>query len=168
MTRVTPDDIRNLEPGQVFVFGSNIGGKHGKGAAKFAVQKFGAKWGVGEGLQGSSYGLPTVTANVKQALPLPRIKTYVDNFIEFAKQNPHLTFLVTEVGCGLAGYKCKDIAPLFEAAKDVDNIHLPAKFWHKLDALKPSGKSFNNVQEMLEGLGVSEEVVTKFKENLEE
>jgi hypothetical protein len=129
--RTTPDDIKKLEQGHIFVFGSNLSGRHGKGAAKTALG-WGAKWGQGAGLQGRTYGIPTKDASIRRTLTVIEIKPFVDEFIEFAKNNPDLTFLVTEIGCGLAGHKQKDIAPLFINAIDVENIHLPEKFWHKL------------------------------------
>ena len=129
--RVTPDEITKLGETEIFVFGSNQNGRHGKGAAKTALG-WGAKWGQAEGLQGRTYGIPTKDASVRRTLSLDEIRPYVDRFIEFAKESPDLVFLVTEIGCGLAGYKPKDIAPLFERAVDVENIYLPAKFWHKL------------------------------------
>jgi len=129
--RTTPDDIKKLEQGHIFVFGSNLSGRHGKGAAKTALG-WGAKWGQGAGLQGRTYGIPTKDASIRRTLTVIEIKPFVDEFIEFAKNNPDLTFLVTEIGCGLAGHKQKDIAPLFINAVDVENIHLPEKFWHKL------------------------------------
>lgn len=129
--RVTPDEITKLGETEIFVFGSNQNGRHGKGAAKAALG-WGAKWGQAEGLQGRTYGIPTKDASVRRTLSLDEIRPYVDRFIEFAKESPDLVFLVTEIGCGLAGYKPKDIAPLFERAVDVENIYLPAKFWHKL------------------------------------
>jgi hypothetical protein len=129
--RTTPDDIKKLEQGHIFVFGSNLSGRHGKGAAKTALG-WGAKWGQGAGLQGRTYGIPTKDASIRRTLTVIEIKPFVDEFIEFAKNNPDLTFLVTEIGCGLAGHKQKDIAPLFINAVDVENIYLPEKFWHKL------------------------------------
>ena len=129
--RTTPDDIKKLEQGHIFVFGSNLSGRHGKGAAKTALG-WGAKWGQGSGLQGRTYGIPTKDASIRRTLTVIEIKPFVDEFIEFSKNNPDLTFLVTEIGCGLAGHKQKDIAPLFINAVDVENIHLPEKFWHKL------------------------------------
>jgi hypothetical protein len=129
--RTTPDDIKKLEQGHIFVFGSNLSGRHGKGAAKTALG-WGAKWGQGAGLQGRTYGIPTKDASIRRTLTVIEIKPFVDEFIEFAKNNPDLTFLVTEIGCGLAGHKQKDIAPLFINAVDVENINLPEKFWHKL------------------------------------
>jgi hypothetical protein len=129
--RTTPDEIKKLEQEHIFVFGSNLSGRHGKGAAKTALG-WGAKWGQGSGLQGRTYGIPTKDASIRRTLTIIEIKPFVDEFIEFAKNNPDLTFLVTEIGCGLAGHKQKDIAPLFMNAVDVDNIHLPEKFWHKL------------------------------------
>ncbi len=129
--RVTPENINKLEIGQIFVFGSNLSGRHGKGAAKTALG-WGAKWGQADGLQGRTYGIPTKDASVRRTLSINEIKPFVDRFIEFAKQNPQLTFLVTEIGCGLAGHKPKDVAPLFENAVTVENIHLPERFWHKV------------------------------------
>jgi len=133
-TRTTPDDIKSLEENQVFVFGSNLSGRHGKGAAKTALG-WGAKWGQAKGLQGKTYGIPTKNANITKTLSINEIKPFVDEFIEFAKYNKNLTFLVTEIGCGLAGLKQKDVAPLFQDATNVSNIYLPAKFWHKINKI---------------------------------
>lgn len=129
--RITPELISKLEQGYIFVFGSNLSGRHGKGAAKTALG-WGAKWGQGVGLQGRTYGIPTKDASIRRTLTIEEIKPFVDEFIEFAKIRKDLIFLVTEIGCGLAGYKPKDIAPLFEKAIDVENIYLPERFWHKL------------------------------------
>lgn len=129
--RTTPENITKLEDGQIFVFGSNLSGRHGKGAAKTALG-WGAKWGQAAGLQGRTYGIPTKDASIRRTLTIEEIKPFVDNFIEFAKSRKDLIFLVTEVGCGLAGLKPKDVAPLFKEAIDVENIYLPERFWHKL------------------------------------
>ena len=129
--RVTHDNIIKLLDGQIFVFGSNLSGRHGKGAAKTALG-WGAKWGQAAGLQGRTYGIPTKDASVRRTLTIEEIKPFVDDFIEFAKTRKDLTFLVTEVGCGLAGLRPKDVAPLFEKAVGVENIYLPERFWHKL------------------------------------
>ena len=129
--RTTPENIKKLEQGFIFVFGSNLSGRHGKGAAKTALG-WGAKWGQAAGLQGRTYGIPTKDASIRRTLRIDEIKPFVDDFINFAKDNPQLTFLVTEIGCGLAGYKTKDIAPLFLSALHISNIHLPEKFWHKI------------------------------------
>lgn len=123
----TPNNITKLEPNQIFVFGSNESGRHGKGAAKTALG-FGAKWGQASGLQGKTYGIPTKDYSIRRTLAVNEIKPYVDEFIEFAKSRPNLTFLVTEIGCGLAGYKPKDIKPLFEKCKALDNVLLPERF----------------------------------------
>ncbi len=129
--RITPENITKLLENQIFTFGSNHGGKHGKGAAKTALG-WGAKYGQASGIQGRTYGIPTKDSSVRRVLSISEIKPYVDAFIEFAKNNPHLTFLVTEIGCGLSNYKPKEIAPLFKEAVSVINIHLPSRFWHKL------------------------------------
>lgn len=117
--RTTPDYITELAPNEVFVFGSNLRGMHGGGAALIAYKKFGAIMGQGVGLQGQSYGIPTMQGGVET------IKPYVDEFIEFAKTRPDLTFLVTRIGCGIAGFQEWEISPLFKSAHDVENIILP-------------------------------------------
>ena len=131
MYRITPDNITRLEANQIFVFGSNESGKHGRGAAKQALG-WGAKWGQASGLQGRTYGIPTKDKSIRRVLSIIEIKPYVDEFIAFAKANQQYIFLVTEIGCGLSNYKPKDIAPLFADAIDVKNIYLPARFLHKL------------------------------------
>jgi hypothetical protein len=129
--RITPDQIVQLPPGHVFVFGSNTAGRHGKGAAKTALT-WGAVWGQGSGLMGRTYGIPTKPHNLTQRLSIDQIRPYIAEFIQCARNNPDLTFLVTEIGCGLAGYRPKDIAPLFAEARDVHNIHLPLRFWRHI------------------------------------
>ena len=106
----------------IFVFGSNLAGRHGAGAALCAVKYHGAKYGVGIGRTGNSYALPTKDHNIK-TLPLDHIHYNVKEFIEYAKNNPDITFQVTKIGCGLAGYKESDIAPMFLNAPD--NCLLP-------------------------------------------
>ena len=117
--RTTPERIIELQPNEIFVFGSNLSGMHGGGAALLAHRKFGAIWGQGVGLQGQSYGIPTMQGGVET------IRPYVDEFIEFAKQHPELIFLVTRIGCGIAGFTNEEISPLFEKAHDAENIVLP-------------------------------------------
>lgn len=106
----------------IFVFGSNLAGRHGKGAALTAVKEYGAVYGRSVGRQGNSYAIPTKDKNLK-TLPLDEIAKYVSNFILYAKEHADETFLVTRIGCGLAGYKDKDIAPLFRDAPS--NCNLP-------------------------------------------
>lgn len=132
--RITPDNITKLKENEIFVFGANEGGRHGLGSAKTAM-KWGAKYGQASGLQGRTYGIPTKDSSIRKTLTLNEIKKYVDVFILFAKDNSNLTFLVTEIGCGLAGLKPKDVALLFKDSVDVNNIHLPSKFWHELNLL---------------------------------
>ena len=118
----TPEMIQELGPDEVFVFGSNLAGMHGGGAAYAAWRKFGAVMGQGVGLQGQSYAIPTMQGGVET------IKPYVDDFIEFAKAHPELFFYVTRIGCGIAGFIDEEIAPLFTEAITCDNICLPATF----------------------------------------
>ncbi len=127
MDNITPGLIRELEENQIFCFGSNEHGKHGKGAAKQAM-KWGAKYGVGEGLMGRTYGLPTKDSRMR-TLPLRSIRKYIKTYLEFAESRKDLTFLTTPIGCGLAGYSAKDIAPLFFEFDIPDNVHLPEEFW---------------------------------------
>lgn len=121
--RISPDIINDLNENEIFVFGSNLEGSHGGGAAAIAARKFGAIWGQGVGLQGQSYGIPTMHGGVSA------IKPYVDEFIEFAKNNPQLNFLVTRIGCGIAGFREEEIAPLFENVTSLENVYLPDTFW---------------------------------------
>ena len=122
MNRVSPSHITTLEKNEIFVFGSNLRGMHGGGAARVAVTRFGAIMGQGVGLQGQSYAIPTMQGGVET------IKPYVDEFVEFAKEHPELKFLVTRIGCGIAGFEDVEIAPLFKEAIDVKNIFLPIEF----------------------------------------
>lgn len=115
--------ITELQANEVFVFGSNLAGRHGAGAAKQAL-KWGAIYGVGVGHRGKTYAIPTKDENI-QTLPLYQIKEYVKEFISYAKDRPEI-FLVTAIGCGLAGYQPKDIAPMFNDVSK--NIVLPKEF----------------------------------------
>ena len=119
----TPEWIKELAPNEVFVFGSNLGGFHGGGAARAAMNLFGAVWGQGVGLQGQSYAIPTMQGGVET------IKPYVDEFVRFADSRPDLYFYVTRIGCGIAGFRDEDIAPLFKDALSLANVALPKTFY---------------------------------------
>ena len=123
--RFTPDHIRNLQPNEIFVFGSNGAGMHGGGAARTAVEKFGAIMGQGEGLQGQSYAIPTMEG-------LGETRAAVQRFIQFADCHPEMKFLVTRIGCGIAGYTPRQIAPMFVDAIYLNNIYLPEDFWKEI------------------------------------
>lgn len=118
----TPERISELKGNEIFVFGSNLAGAHGGGAARLAYEQFGAVWGEGVGLQGKSYAIPTMQGGVDT------IKPYVDAFIRFAKAHNRLTFLVTRIGCGIAGFRDEEIAQLFKEAIGVENVILPKEF----------------------------------------
>lgn len=120
--KYTPEQIDELADGEIFVFGSNPWGVHNAGAARHATQRFGAIVGKGIGLQGSSYAIPTTYKDATH------IKSHVDEFIAFAKENDNLIFLVTQIGCGIAGFKAEQIAPLFRDAIGVENIVMPKQF----------------------------------------
>ena len=117
--RTSPTRVESLEPQQVFVFGSNAGGMHGAGAARTAMERFGAVWGEGHGLHGQSYAIDTMSG-------LGVIEREVATFLGFAAEHPELEFLVTEIGCGIAGYRPEQIAPLFREAGR--NVRLPERF----------------------------------------
>lgn len=121
--RISSNFIKKLEENEIFVFGSNLEGMHGGGAARIAYEKFGAIWGQGVGLQGQSYGIPTMHGGVDV------IKPYVDEFINYAKSHPELKFLVTRIGCGIAGFSDEEMAPLFKDAIEIENIYLPKDFY---------------------------------------
>lgn len=121
-TRFSPERIESLRANEIFVFGSNPQGWHGGGAAADARRLFGAVWGEGIGRTGRCYAIPTTGGTVEG------IRPYVEEFIAYAAAHPDLTFLVTEVGCGIAGYSVAQIAPLFAGALDMENVLLPRRF----------------------------------------
>ena len=120
--RITPSQINTLDDGVIFVFGSNYEGKHIGGAARTAKDRFGAVWGIGEGLQGKSYAIPTMEG-------LDNLAPAVQRFTSYANQHQELKFFVTAIGCGIAGYNPEQIAPLFLEAAYLHNVYLPLSFW---------------------------------------
>lgn len=120
--KITPDFISSLEPNEIFVFGSNLRGIHAGGAARIAVERFGAVMGNGVGIQGQCYAIPTMQGGVET------IKPYVDEFIKYAMNNFDKNFLVTPIGCGIAGFEPEDIAPLFKEAMGLPHVYLPQSF----------------------------------------
>lgn len=124
--RFTPEKVDELRGYEVFVFGSNLAGRHGAGAAKQAL-KMGAEYGKGVGLAGQTYAIPTKDEDLN-TLSVFEIGAYVDEFTSFAKSRPSITFLVTKIGCGLAGYEPEQIAPLFDKAGKLHNVVLPIEF----------------------------------------
>ena len=120
-TRITPSQVNVLADGEIFVFGSNFQGRHIGGAAKVAKDKYGAVWGIGEGLQGKSYAIPTMEG-------LENLAPAVQRFTFFAKQHKELKFFVTAIGCGIAGYQVEEIAPFFLEAAYLSNVFLPMSF----------------------------------------
>ena len=127
MRQVAPDNIKQVGENEIFVFGSNRAGRHSKGAALLAFRKFGARMGQADGLMGRSYGIPPKDRNLR-TLPLAAIESQIEKFLRFAEKHPQLTFLVTQIGCGLAGYQPKDIAPLFMAHEIPRNVARPKAF----------------------------------------
>lgn len=132
----TPQDITHISENEVFVFGSNINGRHCSGAARSAFDKFGAIWGKGVGMQGNSYAIPTMEGDMEV------LRAYINDFVEFARTHPKLRFLVTRVGCGIAGYKDSQIAPMFWKALALQNVVLPKSF---VEVLQPCQKNTNAV-----------------------
>lgn len=124
-TQITPEFITRLAADEVFVFGSNLAGMHGGGAARMAYEHFGAEWGVGVGPTGQCYAIPTMQGGIDT------IRPYVDEFIVYAKQHSDKRFLVTRIGCGIAGFADEEIAPLFREALAIPNIALP-QLWHSI------------------------------------
>lgn len=123
--RVASEEIRELEAEEVFVFGSNAAGMHGGGAARFAFDHLGAEWGVGEGPTGQCYAIPTMSG-------LGPLAEAVGRFTRYAADHPDRIFLVTRIGCGIAGYRPEQVAPLFRQATSLENVYLPEDFWASL------------------------------------
>ncbi len=135
--KITPENITQLAKNEIFVFGSNYAGRHGKGAALTALRRFGARGGQGMGLMGESYGIATKGWRM-DVLPLAKIEVQVERFLRFAKAHHQLEFLVTEIGCGLAGYSPKHIGPMFFKFGGVPcNMALPKSFWECAPAITP-------------------------------
>ncbi len=128
--RVTPHTVDSLDPGQVFVFGSNIHGNHNGSAAAQALLRFGAVMGQAEGPQGQSYAIPTTDG--MSPLPIGTVADTVRRFLIYAREHPDSHFLVTAIGCGNAGFTPRQMAPLFESATSLENVSLPAAFWQEL------------------------------------
>ena len=126
---VTPEKIMQLRKRDIFVFGSNLAGQHAGGAARTATKYFGARWGVGDGRTGQCYAIPTMQGGIDT------IKPYVDKFIEYTRNHPELQFLVTPIGCGIAGFKEEEIAPLFKDVLHAPNVNLPSSFIKQLTRL---------------------------------
>jgi hypothetical protein len=131
--RITPENITTLKPNEIFVFGSNTAGIHGGGAAKLAYEKFGAKCGYGHGHIGQTYAIPTKDNNIK-TLDIEYINLAVQEFIRYVNIqnnifNNDVIYLVTQIGCGLAGFKPEQIAPLFKNVINIENVYLPEVFW---------------------------------------
>lgn len=122
--RITPYNITELEENEIFVFGSNPSGVHKGNAASTAMQ-FGAIMGQPVGAQGRTYAMPSKN--------LENFKKYIADFLVYAEQHPELTFLVTEIGCGISKHTPSEIAPLFKDAVRLENIHLPFLFWDVLN-----------------------------------
>lgn len=135
-TDTNMNKITTLKDNEIFVFGSNLAGRHGKGAAWDALA-FGAEYGEGVGRFGQTFAIPTKDENLK-VMPLVRIGHYVAFFLAYAKLYPNQTFLVTKVGCGLAGYSPKEIAPLFKGA--TPNVVLPQEFLEVLQSQQGTQK----------------------------
>lgn len=131
--RVTPKDIQELEKNQIFVFGSNELGLHGAGAANYAYKHFGAILNQGFGMSGNSFAIPTKDWEIR-TLPLDVIEFYVDRFGAFTNRYiGKWKFMVTKIGCGLAGHTVEQIAPMFKKYRDQKNIWLPQDFHDFLD-----------------------------------
>ncbi|WP_286375809.1 hypothetical protein, partial [Xylanibacter rodentium] len=127
------DNISSLGEDEIFVFGSNLAGNHAGGAARVALERFGAVMGQGVGIQGRSYAIPTMQGSLES------IKPYVDDFFELAEEWDQTTFLVTRIGCGIAGFTDEKIAPLFDRALDMYNVVLPESFVRILQARRSKG-----------------------------
>ena len=125
-SRLTPEYVEKLKENEVYVFGSDLRGVHCGGTAYEALCRFGAKLGQGTGRQGCSYAIPTIVGGIEN------IRPYVDEFLRYAEEHGNETFLVTKIGCGIAGFTPEEIAPLFRRAPFIKNVKLPKEFWDAL------------------------------------
>lgn len=137
--RDTPEKMWNPRAQEVFVFGSNLAGRHGKGAARFAWERCGAVPGTGAGFSGRSYAIPTKDARLN-VLPLPVIEKHVAQFLAFAGLHTDLIFWVTKIGCGLAHYRAPQIAGLFVGKTIPANVRLPKEFREHIELHQDCGQ----------------------------
>ena len=149
--RYTPENITELKPNEIFVFGSNTQGRHGKGAAKLAMQ-FGAIYGHAEGYQGNAYAIITKDLTSQNKYPLNWIKEGIVDLLRDANNTPSFTYLVTKIGCGLGGYTVNEIANLFIGLDIPDNVVLPKEFW---DVINNQEESKMNEFELNGNLGIN-------------
>ncbi len=127
MKKYTPENITELKPNEVFVFGSNLAGNHAGGAARVAVEKFGAIMGVREGIQGQSYAIPTLDEDFRK-VSIEALHYHIRAFSGFAKEHPNLTFYLTKVGLGIAGYTIEEMRDAIEGIEFSDNVIIPKEF----------------------------------------
>ena len=126
-TRFTPENITELAPNEVFVFGSNMNGNHAGGAARVAVEKFGAIMGQAEGQQGQSYAIPTLDKNMDK-VSISELEESIHRFSLYAEEHPEQTFYVTKIGCGIAGFAIDDLVAIFKKRTFGSNVILPREF----------------------------------------
>ncbi|RAJ24290.1 A1S_2505 family phage non-structural protein, partial [Pedobacter cryoconitis] len=132
--KITPSNISKLKKNEVFVFGSNLNGHHIGGAAKLAKESFGAIENQGKGIQGKSYGIPTLNYAMAK-ISIENLQNSVNEFGLYASENLKTTFFVTEIGCGIAGFKSEEVAPLFKNLVNIDNITLPQSFVDVIESI---------------------------------
>jgi uncharacterized protein (DUF1810 family) len=157
-SRITPERIDRLAANEIFVFGSNALGRHFGGAAKAAVERFGAIMGQGHGLQGKSYAINSMSG-------IPELEKEIKQFVQFAQSNPQMHFLVTPIGCGIAGYSPKEIAPLFTECKDLQNVSLPKSFWKIISGNKDTENKAYDLNRFLEAQKYSYEMALQEMRN---
>lgn len=140
LKKYTPDFIDSLEPGQIFVFGSNLIGYHSGGASMMAMQRFGAIWGQAEGPQGQCYAIPVDVRGEAIDNVSTYMKRHINKFLEYAKTHNDQTFLVPRIGCGAAGFDEEFMAPFFKEALKMNNVRLPESFVNILEKSKTAPK----------------------------
>ena len=140
LKKYTPDFIDSLEPGQIFVFGSNLIGYHSGGASMMAMQRFGAIWGQAEGPQGQCYAIPVDVRGEAIDNVSTYMKRHINKFLEYAKAHNDQTFLVPRIGCGAAGFDEEFMAPFFKEALKMNNVRLPESFVNILEKSKTTPK----------------------------
>jgi len=137
--KFTPEHITELQENEIFVFGSNLNGNHAGGAARMAVEKFGAIEGQADGLQGQSYAIPTLDKNMKK-IPIEDIKKSLELLADFSMWNTEKTFYVTKIGLGIAGFTVEELKPVFDDIYFPDNIILPVEFKRRIRGIKAFNK----------------------------
>jgi hypothetical protein len=137
--RITPDEILSLKDNEIYVFPTTLCGKHSNIYSVLAQLRFGARYGKAFGIQGKTFAIPTIDKDMKERLPISRIKHFIDKFYDEAEAHHRIIYYVVGFGNGgIGSWPVRAIAPLFESLSKLDNVYLPIAIWRELAKREPT------------------------------